>query len=233
MTGDAIIQARMSSSRLPGKVLRSMAGKPMLSHLIERLRHTQSVERIIIATSLDPSDDDIVKFCAQENLSVFRGSLNDVAGRILEAAQHFKIHSFFRICGDSPLLDPKVVDQCFTLAGSRHSDITTNCFPKKFPAGQSVEFIQTETLSEAYANFSSQDHYEHVTRFFYEHPQQFHIASFGSERDLTRLHMAVDTEQDFQRTERILKYLPSGQYDLDTIVETWLSMNASIDEERT
>lgn len=232
MNGNTIIQARMSSSRLPGKVLRSMAGKPMLSHLIERLRCSQSVERIIIATSLDPRDDDIVKFCAQENLHVFRGSLNNVTRRILETAQHFKIHSFFRICGDSPLLDPKIVDQCFKLAHSRHSDITTNCFPKKFPAGQSVEFLQTEALREAYANFSSPEHYEHVTRFFYEHPQQFHIDSFGSERDFTHLHLAVDTEQDFQRTECIIKSLPSGQYDLDTIVEIWSSMHASNGEEQ-
>lgn len=230
MTGDAIIQARMSSCRLPGKVLRPLAGKPMLAHLIERLKSSPSVERIIIATSIDPSDDKIAKFCKKNNLIVFRGALKDVTGRILEAAKHFDIRSFFRICGDSPLLDPKIVDQCFTLANLHHSDITTNCFPKKFPAGQSVEFLLTESLGEAYANFTSQEHHEHVTRFFYEYPNKFHIASFGPERTYPHMHLAVDTEQDFQHAERILERLPPRKYDLDTIAEIWSSMQASTDE---
>lgn len=196
-----VIQARMTSERLPGKVLASLAGKPVLGHVLDRL----SRYRAVVATSTDPSDDAVASFCADRGAECFRGPLEDVAARFAGVVATLGVDAFVRVSGDSPLLDPALVDRGLALFEERKPDIATNVFPRTFPKGQSVEVVDTRTFLAVEPELTEPADREHVTTFFYARPNRFRIENFVAEEDSSGLSFAVDTPEDLARLDALVR----------------------------
>ena len=201
----AIIQARMSSQRLPGKVLRPMAGKPMLQWVHDRLSQAASLSRIVVATSVARSDDPVCEYCSEQKIPYYRGPLDNVVTRFLECVQIEAAEYFVRISGDSPLIDPALVDQAVSLQMLTSCDLATNVQVRSYPKGQSVEVIRTAALKKSSQNICDPRDYEHVTSYFYTHSEQFMIENFSSGDSLGDVQLSVDTLADFEAVEAILQ----------------------------
>ncbi len=200
----AIVQARMSSRRLPGKVLREVGGRPLLGYLMERLAACDALDRTVVATSVDASDDPIEEFCRRSGWACVRGDLHDVAGRFETVLNHHPFDAFVRICADGPLLDPAVVSRGVSLFRSGGFDLVTNVSPRTFPPGQSVEVVATAAFRRALDDMSDGEDREHVTRVFYRNPHRYRICNFAGGAPADGLSMVVDTEDDFTRLERVI-----------------------------
>jgi spore coat polysaccharide biosynthesis protein SpsF len=198
-----VIQARFSSARLPGKVLRPLAGKPMLGWVIDRLRAAQRVTRIVVATSTEASDDPVAAYCGQEGVDCFRGSLHDVAGRLAAAADWANAEAFVRVSGDSPLMLPSIVDAVIEAFDNAKPDLATNVQRRTFPKGLSAEAVALAGLRRARALLQPGEE-EHVTGPFYRCPEQFRIVNLISGHDWGALQLSVDTADDFALVERML-----------------------------
>ncbi len=193
-----IVQARMSSSRLPGKVLRQSHGKAVLEYLLERLALCKSGAQVIIATSDDASDKPVEDFCVANKVPCFRGPLQDVAKRFLEAARKYKLEAFVRISADSPVMDPALVDNLISEFEKGEYDLVTNTFPRSFPKGQSIEVVRTASFERAYPQMSEPGDFEHVTQLFYRKPEGWKIKNVPSGGDYAAVNLCVDTMDDFE-----------------------------------
>jgi spore coat polysaccharide biosynthesis protein SpsF len=215
-----VVQARFSSRRLPGKVLRPMAGKPMLAWLIERLERVHGTDGIVVATSTSVDDDAVAQFAAGLGISCFRGPLDDVLGRFVGTVRQFRLDAAVRISGDSPLLDPVLVGRGIRLFGEERPDLVTNVWPRTYPKGQSVEIVSREALERADAGAGGEDR-EHVTAPIYRYHEHYRIASFGAETSSADVQMSVDTETDFRLAERMLEAMsrPHWEYGVDELLE--------------
>jgi len=200
-----IIQARMNSNRLPGKVLRELHGKPLLGWTIKRVRSASQIKRIIVATSDQQSDDPIEDYCRTTGEVCYRGSLNNVANRFAEILKIEKAEAFVRISGDSPLIDPQIVDLAVGLYQQTHCDLVTNIMLRTFPKGQSVEVLNSKTFINV--NYSMTDvlDQEHVTAYYYKNLENFRVVSFTSGEDAASIQLSVDTAEDLQMALRIFK----------------------------
>jgi spore coat polysaccharide biosynthesis protein SpsF len=216
----AIVQARLSSTRLPGKVLAEIQEKPLLGYLLERLDRVDGLDPPLVATSDDPSDDELALYCATNGIDCYRGPLDDVAQRMLDAADARGLSAFVRVSGDSPLLDPQLVDRAAALLRDDGADVVTNVVPRTFPHGQSVEAITVEAFRRACADMTEPHDREHVTPFLYRNANDFRITSFSHEPDLSSLQLAVDTRDDLELVRAIVSAMtrPQEEYALEEIV---------------
>jgi len=219
-----IVQVRLTSSRFPGKVLTQLLGKPMLCWLIERLQLAAEVDQIIIATSNEAEDDPIEAFSRSVGLNCYRGSLHDVADRLLQVAQQTKVEAFVRVSGDSPLLDPSVVDRAIKLYKHEAADLVTNTFVRTFPKGQSVEVLNTDTFAKVCGRMTGPSDKEHVTPPYYRNPENFHIISFTSGLDAGSIQLSVDTEEDIELAKDLIKASDGRVGDWKTLVGLKLQM---------
>lgn len=217
----AIVQARMSSVRLPGKVLMKAAGRTVLQYAIERLKQCVALDGIVIATSTDDRDAPIVDHCEDLGVAVCRGSLKNVAKRLLDAAHRHEFGAFVRVCADSPLLDPDLVGRAVERYRRRECDIVTNVMPRTYPHGQSVEVVHTDLLRATLGKMDTPEHLEHVTSFFYEHRSDYNIVNLRASRDMSDMRLAIDTEEDWVRFTRIVDRFvePHWQYSLADLME--------------
>lgn len=197
----------MASSRLPGKVLMPLAGRPALEWLLERLEHAEGLDALVVATSDDPADDPVAAYCEARGTACHRGSLEDVAQRLLDAASAESLDAFARISGDSPLLDQRLVDQAVRLMRAGNHDLVTNVRPRSFPPGQSVEVIRTAALARAVRP----EEREHVTGALYD--GGFDVHRFEAERPRTDVRYTLDTPEDAARLERILLDMDRSPWD--------------------
>jgi spore coat polysaccharide biosynthesis protein SpsF len=216
----AIIQARMSSKRFPGKTLHPVAGKPLLQYLLERLARCERLGQWVVATSTDSSDDAIAQFCREKSVPCFRGSLENVAERILKAVEHQDLEAFVRVNGDSPLLDPALIDKAIQFFFSGDYDLVTNVMERTYPRGQSVEVARVKAFRKAYALAQSPEELEHVTQAFYTNASSFKILNIRAERSYEGLRLVVDTPEDMAAFTRIIARMdrPHWLYGLDQIV---------------
>jgi len=198
----ALVQARLSSKRLPGKVLRPLAGRPLLTHLIERLVETRALSSVVVATSDQVDDDPIAELCARGGVRCYRGPLDDVAERLARAAEWMGAEAFVRICGDSPLTDPALIDAVVELYRSADIELATNVQVRTFPKGLSVEAVRVAALRRA-QRMMEPGEAEHVTQVFYRRPEEFRIANLTSGHDWGSVQMSIDTAQDFALAERM------------------------------
>ena len=203
----AVVQARLSSRRLPGKVLMPLAGRPMIGHLFEALRRAGALDGIVLATSDRPDDDAVADFAREVGVDAFRGSLDDVAGRMLAAAEAAGADALVRVNGDSPLLDPALVDRAAGLYRAGGAAIVSNVRPRSFPKGQSVEVVSTAALRRAHGRMTEKDEREHVTPHLYDRPDDYPLAGFQAERPRPDLQLSVDEPEDFARCAGILARL--------------------------
>jgi spore coat polysaccharide biosynthesis protein SpsF (cytidylyltransferase family) len=200
----AIVAARHSSHRLPGKVLRPLHGRPLLAHALVRLQSVDRLDDIVVATSAEPSDDAVAAFAISHDVPCWRGGLDDVLGRLLDAAAAFRADAVVRVSGDSPLIDPGVVATAVQLYLDSAADIVTNVFPRSFPRGQSVEVLSRRALERLAAETTEEADREHVTRYAYAHPDRFVIRNFSAARPRPELQLSVDTAADFERAAALL-----------------------------
>jgi spore coat polysaccharide biosynthesis protein SpsF len=215
----AIIQGRMGSSRLPGKVLLDIAGKPMLQHVVERTRLAKSLDAVIVATTVDPSDDPMAEFCLVQGYPCARGSLHDVLDRYYQAAKMQQAGIVVRITADCPVIDPGLIDQTTQLVREEHSpmiDFACNRLPppfsRSFPIGLDVEVCTFAALERAWRESSETFHREHVMPYIYQDvsldqqadrqlatgfsPRGFQIALLNHNPDYGALRWTVDTPED-------------------------------------
>jgi len=214
----AAVNARMSSQRLPGKVLRPLHGAPLLWHLFDRLAGTTGVDELILATSLDPSDDPLEAFAEQHGIACHRGPLDDVLTRLTEVADRFHLDKIVRLSGDSPLLDPALVESAVHLARINPVDIVTNVFPRSFPKGQSVEVLSRPALDRLSRGPLEPSDREHVTTALYRNPDSFSILGISRHPARAGLQLSVDTESDFTRVAAIMARLTDLHAPLDQII---------------
>ena len=203
----AILQARFSSSRLPGKVLKPLLGQPMLGRQIERLGRCKGFDKLTVATSTDRSDDAIEQFCRQTGLACFRGSLNDVLDRFYQAALPYAPEHVVRLTGDCPLIDPELVDRIVEFHLARGDDYTSNTIDPTFPDGLDVEVFRFEALRLAWQEAVLPSAREHVTIHLYTHPDTFRLGIYRSATDLSNLRWTVDEVDDFAMVETVYSAL--------------------------
>ncbi|GAA5263011.1 cytidylyltransferase domain-containing protein [Methanocalculus sp. MC3] len=209
----AVIQARMNSLRLPGKVLQVIHGKPLLQYVLERVKCSKKVDEIAIATSNEPSDYPIYEFCQNQNVECFRGSLYDVAGRFNQILHMKKWDAFVRVNGDSPLLDQQLIDTGVQIYNSGDYDLVTNVFPRSYPRGQSVEVIRAGRFQELNPKMKCDLEKEHVTRYYYDHPSDVTIYNFSSLIDYSHIQLSVDTREDLNQFSQIISKMPGKHWD--------------------
>lgn len=201
----------MSSARLPGKVLAPLAGRPLLAWLFERLEHARSLDAIVVATSDEPEDDAVAAFAHEQGVACHRGPLEDVAGRVLDAARSQDLEILVRVNGDSPLLDQRLVDRGVALLQASGADLASNVRPRTFPPGQSVEVVWADVLQRAHAGDSSAEDREHVTGPLYD--GRFRVARFEADPPRTEPPFTVDTAADLRRIERIMLAMDRPHYE--------------------
>jgi glutamate-1-semialdehyde 2,1-aminomutase len=199
----AVLQARVGSTRLPGKVLKPILGRPMLALQIERVRRAQLVETLVVATSLDASDDPLVELCRTLDVEVFRGSLDDVLDRVYRAATPHAPAHLVRLTGDCPLADPGVIDAVIRAHLDTGSDYTSNTRPPTFPDGLDVEVARFSCIAQAWQAATLRSEREHVTPYLYNNPEKFRLHSVGAETDRSSLRWTVDEPPDFEFVARI------------------------------
>jgi spore coat polysaccharide biosynthesis protein SpsF len=192
----AVLQARTSSSRLPGKVLQDLAGAPMLLRQIERIRRARLVDMLVVATSNDASDDALAGLLGRVGIAVYRGSLDDVLGRFVGAIDGLAAQHVVRLTGDCPLADPDVIDAVVAHHLVGGADITSNTVTPTFPDGLDVELIRTPALVAAAAEAMLNYEREHVTQFLYRRPERFRVANYALDEDLSALRWTVDEPED-------------------------------------
>lgn len=229
-----ILQARTGSSRLPGKVLKGLLGKPMLSRVIERLKRCQKIDEIIMATTNLPQDRVLVELAEAEDVRGFAGNCleNDVLTRYLQAAQHFNIDVIARVTADCPLIDPQVVDSFIDKFFELGVDYLTNSLTKTFPHGVDAEVFYTSCLAESSELSDKIEEREHVVIPMRHHPERFKIINIEAEGVLRRpeIRITVDTIADFFVVEKIYQALyPQKGNTFNTLdVITFLDKNPEV-----
>lgn len=225
----AIIQARMGSRRLPGKVLRQVGGKPLLGYLLERITRCPCLQQVVVATSGEADDALVARLCQDYGVACFRGELDDVASRFVAIARQWQLSAFVRLSGDSPLLDTALVEQAVGRFGAGIHEVVTNVWPRSFPSGQSVEVVSSNAYLRAYGLMGEAADREHVTTFLYRHPELFSIANFAASEDLTWMRLSVDTPEDLARFATIVELMqrPQWEYRLDEITQLYRQTLAS------
>ncbi len=192
-----IIQARTSSSRLPGKVLLPLLGKAMLSRQIERLKRARAIDRLIVATSEDATDDAVAMLAEGAGIGCWRGSLDDVLDRFAGAARANAAQHVVRLTGDCPLADPEVVDAVIATYHRSGADYASNVNPPTYPDGLDVEVMSRAALERAWVEAQRPSEREHVTLYIHQHPELFKLVNHPAPRDLSALRWTVDNEEDF------------------------------------
>ncbi len=210
----------MASTRLPGKVLLPVAGRPVLQFLLERVARSTGLDEAIIATSVERDDDAIASFCRTRRVPCVRGPLENVAARFQMAAESHGLDAFIRLCADSPLLDPALVSRAVGEFRAREVDLVTNVFPRTFPPGQSVEVVGTRVFAEAVDTMDRPEHREHVTAFFYDNAARHRIWNIASGRDYGDLSFAVNTMADLEAFAALVATFdrPHTDYSLQDLV---------------
>jgi spore coat polysaccharide biosynthesis protein SpsF len=199
----AILQARLSSSRLPGKVLMPLHGQPMLSFMIARLKRAKRLDQIIVATSDDPSDDALVEAMTDGDVRVFRGPLEDVLARFALAANAASADVIVRVTGDCPLIDADVVDRVATLVASGACDYASNTDPPTYPDGLDCEAFSRTALERAAEKARLSSEREHVTPFISNDPQLRKV-NVRSVTDMSSLRWTVDYDDDLSHVRQLV-----------------------------
>jgi len=207
----AIIQTRMTSTRLPGKVLENIAGKAMVWHVINRLSFSKKIDDIILAIPTTKESNVLEDFARDHNLKCFRGSEEDVLLRFYGAAKEFGCDVIVRVTSDCPLIDPEIVD--LIIEKYQKVDYASNTLERSFPRGLDAEVFSFSVLEKAHKEAKEYYQREHVTPYIYEHPEIFKLYSVKAEGKLKRpdLRLTVDTKEDLELVREIYKHLYNPQ----------------------
>lgn len=219
-----IVQARYSSRRLPGKVLMKINKTPMLEFTIKRLQKTTLFRNIYVLTSNHPEDEMIVNFCESRNIKYYTNSLNNVYQRFKSFLNSKNYDAFVRISGDSPLIDPFLIDSMLKKFKKNNYDLLTNVFPRTFPSGQSVEIVKSKVFLKVNESLLSMENKEHITSFFYKNYGQFNIENFECKYSHKNTKLSIDTIDDFNRLKSFLAKevkIPAENIKINEIIKNW------------
>ena len=234
----ATIEARMTSSRLPGKVLLPVNGKPMLEYLVNRLKQVTSIDRIVLATTINQTDDQLVEFAAKNDISCFRGSEDDVMLRVIGAAESVGADVVVEITGDCPVIDPLIVEQTTQVFISNECDIANNCFIRSYPDGMDTQVFKLEALIRSAAMTDDPLDHEHVTLHMYNHPELFRQVNLVAPPDLywPELGLTLDERKDYELLRKIIEFFGNANpfftcRDVIELLRTkpeWVEINKSV-----
>jgi len=204
-----IVQARYGSTRLPGKVLLEVAGKPLLEHLVERLRRAKAIDEVVIATTVNSDCSPIVNLADKCGVTWFAGSEEDVLERYLGASRQVNADNIIRVTSDCPLIDPVTIDRVVESYLSGNADYVSNTIERTYPRGLDTEVFSRDALERADRLASEKSYREHVTLYMYRHPEDFTLINVSAEPPLDRpdLRLTVDTPEDFMLIKEIYEAL--------------------------
>ena len=237
-----IVQARMTSTRLPGKVLKKVLDKPLLEYQIERLRRVKLADEIVIATTTNETDEPIVELCNSLSTPYFRGSEEDVLSRYYETAKAHQADVIVRVTSDCPLIDPQVIDRViqFYIDHQTKYDYVSNCLERTYPRGMDTEVFSFKALQEAWLEATALPDKEHVTPFIYRQPQRYRLTSIKYSENRSHHRWTVDTPEDFELIKRMIEAIYPQLADF-TLIDcltllqnnpTWLTINANIQQKQ-
>jgi len=226
----AIIQARMSSTRLPGKIMMTVNDKPLLHYVINQVRHSKKINKLIVATTELPQDNEIVQFLTSYDVDVFRGNETDVLDRYYQCAKNFKADTIVRITSDCPLIDPNLIDNCITEFENNGYDYFSNINKKAgenwvyhlsgYPLGFAVEVFTYATLENAWKNAKKPSEREHVTQYILNNPKSFKIGNMENSSDYSDIRLAVDHKIDFDLVKIVIEHFPiNAIFKLEKVVD--------------
>ncbi|WP_336246401.1 glycosyltransferase family protein [Sporosarcina cyprini] len=236
----AIIQARMTSTRLPGKVMRAVMGKPLLEYQLEQVSQSRFIDQIVVATTRNSIDDIIVEQCNKLNIPTYRGSEDDVLARYFEAAERYKADIVVRLTSDCPLIDPEIIDQVISeyVRVKGKVDYISNTLKRTFPRGMDTEVFTFKALKTANEKAILTRDREHVSSYLYSHPDKFRLAGIESTEDYSKYRLTVDTIEDFNLIQLILEEIKTYKeyFCLRDILELfkkhedWFDINSYIEQ---
>jgi len=212
------LQARMSSRRLPGKVLREINGKPMIFWQLQRIYRAKNVDKVIVATSTDTTDDPLVDFLNSEEVLYVRGSLDNVKERFDNVITQFPTESFIRLTGDCPLVMPSLIDDLVDAFHEAEVDYLSNTLKPTFPDGLDIEVVKTEAFRKLDNASLSKAEIEHVTYGLYSRTDQFTTQNFVNSQDLSNLRWTVDYQEDLEFVRDVFSYF-TGREDSFNFIE--------------
>ena len=198
----AIIQARMSSSRLPGKSMIKICSKPIIEHVFDRVKSCKLIDDVILATSIDPSDDILEEWAVNNSINCYRGSLDDVLDRFYNASIFYKVDNIVRITADCPLVDPNLIDKLFRYFKSKKVSYASNTNPPSFPDGFDIEIFDFNSLKEAFKKTKNIKDLEHVTPFLIRN-KKFKKYNLRNKKNLSNYKLSIDSTDDFIKVEKI------------------------------
>ena len=200
-----IIQARMSSKRLRGKVLMNIDKIPMLMQVYNQVKKSNKIKEIIIATSMMDSDKPIINLCKKNNIKFYCGSLDDVYERFCGVLRIHNCEGFVRICADSPIIDSKLITDSIEIFNAKKCGIVTNIFPRSFPKGLSVEVINKKLFLKSKKLILKKEHKEHITSYFYENRKNIKIHNIINKNDYSNINLSIDTKSDLNFIRKLYR----------------------------
>ncbi len=222
----AIVQARIGSTRLPGKVMKLLCGKPVLRQVADRLKHSKKIDEIIVATTTLQEDDLIENFCLENKINYFRGSSQNVLSRYYNAAKKYNAKFIIRVTSDCPFIDPVVIDKMIDVFENENKtgikiDYLSNTLHRTFPKGLDAEIFSFDSLKKAYEQAATDYDKEHVTPFLYNNPHLFKLKNYLNDTDYSSFRLTLDTPADYNLINRIyeLLYKPNELILLDDLID--------------
>lgn len=210
MSVNAIIQARCGSTRFPNKVFALIDGKPLLWHVVNRLKYATKIDDIIVATTVSEKDDKIEEWCKENNVHCFRGSEENVLNRYYSASEAYPSDYVVRITADDPFKEPKVIDAVITKLIEEGYDHVTNNLPPSFPEGLDCEAFKKSALDRSEKEAETAFEREHVTQYIYHHPEFFKIGNVSNDENLSYLRWTVDKDVDFEMVKAVYAHRNPG-----------------------
>lgn len=216
-----IIQARMGSTRLPGKVLKKISGKTILYYVVERIKKSKLIDGIVIATTTNSNDDVIVKEAENLKVDYFRGSEDDVLSRYYFASKKFNADIIIRITSDCPLIDPTIIDTVIIKHIESKADYTANTIERTYPRGFDVEIFNMNILNETYKNATEKYQREHVTLYILENSEKYKLINVKAEGKLNRpdIRVTIDKKEDYKLISKILKHFKNIDFGIEDVID--------------
>ena len=226
-----IIAARISSSRLPGKVMLKLGNKIILRHMIDRMKVAKKLDNIVVATSLNPNDDVLYEYCRQNSIDCYRGDENDLIDRYYTISKKINCDVIARFGADCPLIDPKIIDKVITIYLENDFDFVSNHGPppKTYPEGMTLDVYSANILCEAFHDAKKPSEREHISPFFWNNPKRYRLHRVDYHTDISKYRLSLDYSEDFELIQIIFKKLYNENviFSLEEIIQ-FLEKNPKI-----